>query len=151
MAGPPPLLTVGYEGTTLPRVLDTLRDARTELLIDIRAVASSRKPGFSKTLLAASLADAGIGYVHLQALGTPKEGRLAVRAGHPERMHAIFRAHMQADRPQAELAQAVASARATRACLLCFERDHRECHRSLVAEMVQAQTGQEIVHLQAAL
>ncbi len=68
----PPLLTIGYEGTTLANVLAALRAARTELLIDVRAVASSRKPGFSKNLLAGSLADAGIGYLHLQALGTPK-------------------------------------------------------------------------------
>jgi len=146
-----PLLTIGYEGTTLAHVLDTLREAKAELLIDVRAVASSRKPGFSKNLLAGSLAAAGIDYLHLQGLGTPKEGRMAVRAGHPERMHAIFGAHMTGDRPQAELAQAVAAARGARACLLCFERDHQTCHRSLVAEMVRAETGQKIVHLQAAL
>lgn len=151
MAGKRDLLTIGYEGTTLAHVLDALRAARTELLIDVRAVASSRKPGFSKKLLAGSLADAGIEYLHLQALGTPKEGRLAVRAGHPEQMHAIYRAHVKGDRPQAELAQAIAAARGQRACLLCFERDHRDCHRTLVAEMIQAETGQKIVHLQADL
>jgi len=43
------------------------------------------------------------------------------------------------------------AARGARACLLCFERDHRDCHRSLVAEMVRAETGQKIVHLQVAL
>lgn len=149
MAGAGDLLTIGYEGTTLAHVLAALRGARTELLIDVRAVPSSRKPGFSKRLLAGSLAEAGIDYLHLQALGTPKEGRLAVRAGHPERMHTIFHAHMTGDRPRAELAQAVAAARGVRACLLCFERDHRTCHRALVAEMIQAETGQSVTHLQA--
>lgn len=151
MATAPELLTIGYEGTTLPHVITALRAARAEMLIDVRAVASSRKPGFSKNLLAGSLAETGIGYLHLQALGTPKEGRMAVRAGHPERMHIIFHAHMTGDQPQAALAQAIAAARDQRACLLCFERDHLTCHRTLVAEMIQAESGQAITHLQAAL
>lgn len=84
------LLTIGYKGTTLPHVLPVLQAAWTELLIDVRAATSSRKPGFSKNLLAGSMAEASIGYPHLQAPGTPKKGRMAVRAGHPERMHIIF-------------------------------------------------------------
>jgi uncharacterized protein (DUF488 family) len=143
----PPLQTIGYEGTTIDAVLERLRAARVALLIDVRAVAASRKPGFSKRQLAAGLDAAGIGYVHLQGLGTPKPGRDAVRAGHPERMVPIYLAHMQGDRAQAELAQAIGLARGTRACLLCFERDHTTCHRRLVAEMIAAQTGQEVTHL----
>src|ERR1700761_7661739 len=130
-----PLQTIGYEGCTITGVIDTLRTAKTELLIDVRAVAASRKPGFSKRQLAAALDESGIAYVHLQGLGTPKPGRDAVRAGHPERMEVIFREHMRSDRAQAELAQAKALVRARKACLLCFERDHTTCHRRLVAEM----------------
>ncbi|MEA2788575.1 MAG: hypothetical protein QOG73_981 [Acetobacteraceae bacterium] len=143
------LATIGYEGCTIDTVLTTLRDARVGLLIDIRAVPQSRKPGFSKRQLAAALDEAGIGYVHLQGLGTPKPGRDAVRAGHPERMEVIFREHMTSDRAQAELAQAKGLARARPACLLCFERDHNTCHRRLVAEMIVAETGQAVVHLAA--
>ena len=150
MAGASELLTIGYEGTTLPRVLDVLRMAGAEILIDVRAVASSRKPGFSKRLLDGSLREAGIDYLHLQALGTPKEGRMAVRAGNPGRMHEIFRDHMVGDRPRAELARAVDIARDRRVCLLCFERDHRTCHRTLVAEMIRAETGQDVTHLEIA-
>jgi uncharacterized protein (DUF488 family) len=143
----PPLQTIGYEGTTIDAVLTRLRAAEVALLIDVRAVAASRKPGFSKRQLAAGLDAAGIGYVHLQGLGTPKPGRDAVRAGHPERMVPIFVAHMQGDRAQVELAQAIGLARGVRACLLCFERDHTTCHRRLVAEMIVAETGQEVAHL----
>jgi uncharacterized protein (DUF488 family) len=143
----PPLHTIGYEGSTSDAVLSVLRAAGIALLIDVRAVAASRKPGFSKRQLAAGLDAAGIGYVHLQQLGTPKPGRDAVRAGHPERMVPIFRSHMQGDRPQAELAAAIDLARTSRACLLCFERDHTTCHRTLVAEMIAAETGQAITHL----
>ena len=143
----PELATIGYEGTTVDTVLTALKDARVGLLINVRAVAQSRKPGFSKRQLAAALDEAGIGYVHLQGLGTPKPGRDAVRAGHPERMEVIFREHMASDRAQAELVQAKVLVRERLSCLLCFERDHRTCHRRLVAEMIVAETGQDVVHL----
>ncbi|HJS87178.1 MAG TPA: DUF488 domain-containing protein [Acetobacteraceae bacterium] len=143
----PDLLTIGYEGSTIDTVLDALARAQVGLLIDVRALAASRKPGLSKRQLAASLDERGIGYVHLRPLGTPKPGRDAVRAGHPERMAVIFHAHMRGDEPQAALAEAAALARARRCCLLCFERDPAHCHRRIVAEMIQAKTGQSIKHL----
>jgi uncharacterized protein (DUF488 family) len=146
---PAELLTIGYEGSTIDSVRSALRDAGVELLIDVRAVPQSRKPGFSKRQLAAGLDEAGIAYVHLQGLGTPKPGRDAVRAGHPERMEPIFREHMTSDRAQADLAQARLLAREKRACLLCFERDHMHCHRRFVAELVAAETGQAVLHLTA--
>ena len=145
----PDLQTIGYEGCTIDMVVATLREAGTKLLIDVRAVAQSRKPGFSKRQLAAALDEAGIAYVHLQGLGTPKPGRDAVRAGHPERMVPIFQAHMTSDRAQAELAQAKGLAVERTACLLCFERDHTTCHRTLVAEIIVEETGQSMRHLEA--
>lgn len=142
-----PLLTIGYEGCTIQDVLSELKQAEVGLLIDVRAVPQSRKPGFSKRQLAAGLDEQGIRYLHLQGLGTPKPGRDAARAGHPERMEVIFRDHMQSDRAQADLAQAKLVARENRACLLCFERDHRHCHRHIVAELISAETGQPVEHL----
>jgi uncharacterized protein (DUF488 family) len=143
------LLTIGYEGCTISDLLAELRLARVNLLIDVRAVPQSRKPGFSKRQLAAGLDEQGIAYVHMQGLGTPKPGRDAVRAGHPERMEVIFREHMTSDRAQAELAQAKQLVRETRACLLCFEQDPMMCHRRFVAEMITEDTKQPIVHLHA--
>lgn len=141
---PPALLTIGYEGCTLPDVLAALKAERVGLLIDVRAVPRSRKPGFSKRQLAAGLDEQGIPYVHLQGLGTPKPGRDAARAGHPEVMARIFRAHMTADHAQVDLARATALAREARVCLLCFEHDPACCHRRIVAGMIAAETGQPI-------
>ena len=143
----PDLLTIGYEGAIAGDLIATLRHARTELLIDVRAIASSRKPGFSKTLLAAGLAEQGIGYVHLRGLGTPKEGRQAVRSGHPEHMREIFAEHMKSERARTELAQATWLAQTSLCCLLCFERDHATCHRSIIAAAIRAETRQDITHL----
>src|ERR1700722_630862 len=101
------LRTIGYEAATQAAVIDCLQAAGVEVLIDVRAVASSRRAGFSKTLLAASLAEAGIGYVHLRALGTPKAGRQAVRAGHVAEMEAIYAAHLQEPKAQLQLSEAL--------------------------------------------
>ena len=144
---PPDLLTIGYEGCVIGDVVETLKKARVELLIDVRAVAASRKPGFSKRQLAAGLDAAGIGYVHFRPLGTPKPGRDAVRAGHPERMIPIFQAHMETPEAGAALKEAKQLTVTKRCCLLCFERDHTHCHRRLVAEMIAASTGQDIGNL----
>ncbi|MDE2007076.1 MAG: DUF488 domain-containing protein [Rhodospirillales bacterium] len=144
------LFTIGYQASTLARVIASLRAAGVRRLIDVRAVAASRKPGFSKRVLAASLEAAGIAYHHLQPLGTPKAGRQAVRSGHPEVMRRIYAAHMRADAPQAALAEARALAAEGHACLLCFEHDPAECHRRLVAEMIVTETGQRVIDLMPA-
>jgi uncharacterized protein (DUF488 family) len=141
------LLTIGYQGATLPDVLAALGKAGTQLLIDVRAVPRSRKPGFSGRMLAASAEAAGIGYCHLQRLGTPKPGRDAARAGDAAGMAAVFNAHMAGDEPQAALARAVDLARERRACLLCFEADPHLCHRTIVAGMIAARTCQTVIHL----
>ncbi len=141
------LLTIGYEGCRIDDVLVALKEARVGLLVDVRAVPQSRKPGFSKRQLAAGLDAVGVRYLHLQALGTPKAGRDAVRAGHPERMVPIFREHMRGDQALVELAWATELARTERVCLLCFERDPGHCHRRIVAEMITAETGQMVSDL----
>lgn len=145
------LLTIGYEGTTQALVLDTLRAAGATHLLDVRALPQSRKPGFSKRLLAASLAEAGIGYTHLRGLGTPKAGRDAVRHGDVAGMHRIYAGQLETLEAQADLAQAVSIASHARACLLCFERDHTHCHRDIVAGLICEATGMAVTHLQAPL
>jgi uncharacterized protein (DUF488 family) len=128
-------------------LLDRLEAAGVRVLIDVRAVPNSRKPGFSKRILAASAAARGIRYVHLQALGTPKAGRQAARAGRADEMAAIFGVHMAGDAAQMALAAARDIAVAEPSCLLCFERDPHFCHRRIVAEAIAAQTGQVVVDL----
>jgi uncharacterized protein (DUF488 family) len=129
------------------QLFDRLQAAGVRVLIDIRAVPNSRKPGFSKRILAASAQARGLRYVHLQALGTPKAGRQAARAGRAAEMAEIFGAHLATPAAQAGLAAARDVARAAPSCLLCFERDFHFCHRTIVAAAIAAQTGQAITHL----
>ena len=142
------LATIGYQGATPDGFRQALEKASVELLVDIRAVASSRRPGFSKTKLAASVEDAGIGYLHLRALGTPADGRAAARAGKHAEMRAIFLAHMQTPDAQAALADLAEIVRAgRRVCLLCFEADPAHCHRNIVATQLAQLLPVDIVHL----
>lgn len=145
------LLTIGYEGSTLPAVLDALTAASVAVLIDVRALPQSRKPGFSKRQLAAALDERGLRYLHLRDLGTPKPGRDAARRGDVATMHRVFAAQMATEGAQAALAEATAVAHSARACLLCFEHDHAHCHRTIVADAIAAATGQAIIHLNGCL
>ncbi|MDF1504669.1 DUF488 domain-containing protein [Roseisolibacter sp. H3M3-2] len=145
---PPTVATIGYEGTNVADFLRALRDAGVRLLVDVRAVASSRRPGFAKTRLAANLEEAGIGYVHLRGLGTPADGRAAARAGRHAEMHAIFAEHLATDRAQAELAQLEALVRdGPKLALLCFEADPAHCHRTLVAAALRERVPVAVEHL----
>lgn len=131
---PRPLFTIGYEGKIVDEFLRELGTAGVDLLIDVRAVAASRRPGFSKTALSAALAERGIAYLHLRALGTPKAGREAARKGRIAEMRTIYNGQLET--PEAELAmeQALFAAQEHRAALLCFEADAAGCHRAMVAE-----------------
>lgn len=142
-----PLYTIGYEKTRLPDVLATLVNAGVATLIDVRDRPISRRPGFSKRQLAASVEEAGRRYVHLQALGTPPEGREAGRRGDWTRFWDIVERRLAS--PEAELAlhEAAALARAAPSCLLCYEADWRGCHRRRVAEILADRHGFSVQHL----
>ncbi len=147
----PPLATIGYQAATVASFLEALRAARIELLVDVRAVASSRRPGFAKSRLAATLAEDDIGYRHLRGLGTPADGRAAARAGRFARLRSIYRAHLATAGAQAELTELTELVRSgRRICLLCFEADPAHCHRSMVADAVRAEVPVGLVHLRPA-
>jgi len=129
-------------------MLDELSDAKVDLVIDVRAVTSSRRPGFSKNQLAAGLDERGIAYIHLRALGTPKEGRLAARAGKRDELFRIFEKHLKTPDARQELDELTALAKSgRRLCLLCYERDPEGCHRRRVAELIHERTGAKVEHL----
>ncbi|MBC8089717.1 MAG: DUF488 domain-containing protein [Phycisphaerae bacterium] len=142
------LFTIGYQSTTVPNFLSTLRDAKVALLVDVRAVAMSRRPGFAKSALTANLKGAGIDYLHLRKLGTPSDGRAAARAGRHEEMHRIFREQLATDAAQDELqtlAQLVDGNRPV--ALMCFEAQAKECHRTIVADALGALVDITVVDL----
>lgn len=142
--------TIGYEQTPAKAVLDELQNAGVKLLIDVRAVASSRRPGFSKKQLAASLDERGISYLHLRGLGTPKDGREAARSGKFDLMHKIYSAHLKTPQAREELDELSALVKATGpVCILCYEREHTHCHRRWIAEIIHERDGVKVENLVA--
>ena len=142
------LFTIGYEQATSAAVLGELGRAGVKLLVDTRAVAASRRPGFSKRQLAAALDENGIAYLHLQKLGTPKEGRDAERGGDLPKLFRIYEAHLKTAGAREQLDELTALVRSGRpVCLLCYERDVDHCHRKRIAELVGARTGAQIENL----
>ncbi|HYC98280.1 DUF488 domain-containing protein [Brevundimonas sp.] len=141
------LFTIGYEGEPQAAVIDRLKAAGVEVVADVRAVAASRRAGFSKTVLGASLHEAGIDYVHLRPLGTPKAGRDAARKGRIGEMREIFAEHMREPPSQMAFEQLRDLAKQKKTALLCFEADHAGCHRAALAERLQAEDGFEVVNL----
>jgi uncharacterized protein (DUF488 family) len=140
------LYTIGYEGADVDRFLATLTDAGVATVADVRAVALSRKKGFSKNQLRGHLAEREIGYRHFIDLGTPKAGREAARAGDARRMHGIFCEQLATAGAQAQLEELAELAGNEPVCLLCFERDPAQCHRRIIAERL-AERGFEAVDL----
>ena len=143
-----PLFTIGYEKSALADLLRALKEAKVELLIDTRAVAASRRAGFSKKMLAASLEDKGIKYLHLQKLGTPADGREAARSGNYKKLWQIYGKHIKTKEAREQLdALEYMIREGHRLCLLCYEREPTECHRSKIAEIMLERTGRKIENL----
>jgi uncharacterized protein (DUF488 family) len=142
LAKPRKLFTIGYEQTPVKAVLDELEKARVKLVVDVRAVSASRRPGFSKNQLAAELDERGISYLHLRGLGTPKDGREAARAGKYDVLHKIYARHLKTPQAKEELDELSALVKNSGpVCLLCYERDHRHCHRQWIAEIIGERDG----------
>ncbi|SDR91209.1 DUF488 domain-containing protein [Bradyrhizobium canariense] len=150
MAKTKKLFTIGYEQTPAKSVLDELEQAGVKLLVDVRAVASSRRPGFSKSQLAAGLDERGISYLHLRGLGTPKEGRDAARSGKFDALHRIYAAHLRTPQAKEELDELSSLVKKSGpVCILCYERDHAHCHRQWIAEIIEDRDGVKIENLVA--
>jgi uncharacterized protein (DUF488 family) len=139
------VFTIGYEGATLDEVLATLKAAGVQQLADVRAIAASRRPGFSKSSLAASLAEAGIAYRHLRALGTPKAGREAARKGDRATLAQVYAGQLELPEAQAQAAALNVMVKEQPTALLCFERDPTLCHRTLLIRATMP--GVEIIDL----
>lgn len=141
------IFTIGYEGATQAELIAALMDAGVEQVIDVRAVPLSRKPGFSKNVLAAGLREAGIDYVHLKALGTPPEGREAARKGRKDVLARVYAGQLETPEAAIDVARLIGLAGEKPSALLCFERDPEQCHRTLLRE--SAMPDAEVVDLYA--
>jgi len=141
----PTIWTIGYEQATVAGVMAALNRAGVDLLADVRALPLSRRPGFSKSALAANAREAGIEYRHFKALGTPADGRAAARRHDHAALERIYAAQLELPEAVVAGAQLAELARERKVALLCYERAASECHRTLLRQAVLP--GFEVVDL----
>jgi len=139
------LFTIGYEATTMAEFIAALQNAGVERVIDVRALPLSRRPGFSKTPLRGALAEAGIDYVHLKALGTPADGRAAARAGRHADLERIYADQLELPEAMVQAEQMRELAAERPSALLCYEREPAQCHRALLLDAVASDA--HVTHL----
>lgn len=138
------LVSIGYEGRSAGDLLERLAELNVAVLVDVRLSPVSRKPGLSKSRLASACEAAGIRYVHLPALGNPKDNREPFWTG---RVHAgciAFSKLLARPAAVAAMDQLEAIARDHRTAVLCFERDHDRCHRQVIVGRLQQRLGDEV-------
>ncbi|RZL37147.1 MAG: DUF488 domain-containing protein [Rubrivivax sp.] len=144
----PALYTFGYEGLTIEAFIERLKQARVQLIVDVRELPLSRKKGFSKTAFREALAVACITYEHRPALGCPRPVRNRYKAdGDWQTYTRDFHAHLATQK--AEIADLSLATLAQTACLVCFEADFGFCHRTYVARAAHLVGAPAVQHLTA--
>lgn len=145
----PLVFTIGYEQHRAPSTLiDALRAVGVRRVVDVRELPLSRRRGFSKTALAAALADAEIEYEHVRALGNPKRYRDLYRSGRLDEGAKRYRAHLH-NGSYATLVELSETLGDAPTCLLCFEAAHDVCHRAVIVDALEDHLGDlDVVHLQ---
>ena len=141
------LYTIGYQGAALDHFIACLAEHGVRMLADIRFTPFSRRAEFSQKRLQAALEAAGIAYRHLKDLGNPPPSRDAARAGDDAMYRRLFLAHLDTSAAQAAMADVAVLTCAGPVCLMCLERDPKDCHRLMVADRLAAERGLEVAHL----
>ena len=143
------LFTLGYQGLGIDQYAQILQQAGVTLVIDVRETPWSHKRDFVKNAFQSSLAEKGIGYLHLKTAGNPKAIRSAAKStAECLSQYSSFLEENPTGRD--DIARAILDAEKTNAqvCLTCFERNHTECHRSILASaLLSVFPDLEIVNL----
>jgi uncharacterized protein (DUF488 family) len=139
------LWTIGHSNRPIEEFLELLRENQIECLADVRRFPGSRKhPQFGKEPLALSLAKAGIGYRHYEALGGRRRQRLADSPNSAWRVEqfAAYADYTLSAEFQAALAELTDLARNERTAIMCAEQDWHSCHRRIIADVLVARGWQ---------
>lgn len=140
------LLTIGYQGRSLNQLVTRLRSHDVRTLVDIREVARSRRPDFNQRQLAEAVEAAGIGYLHMPQLGSKTAARRELHeTGDFDRFAGLYLSYVRRWRlaQVRELCRLADQSGAV--CILCYEADHDQCHRSIVASEVARLTSRVLV------
>jgi uncharacterized protein (DUF488 family) len=126
------IYTIGYEGQNLVSFGAALEGHKIRRIVDVREIPLSHKAGFSKTRLAEFLRTISVDYIHLPALGCPKDIRHEYRVDHDwERYKTRYLAYLATR--EKEVGELLGIVQEMPSCLMCFEADQTHCHRFFIA------------------
>lgn len=140
------LFTVGYESMEIENFVAKLLQNGVRTLIDVREKPISRKKGFAKTALSGALESVGIKYIHTRELGSPGDARKGLHENNNwVEFSEKYIQHLAGQRDI--LVELSTTIKKGLFCLMCFERDFNQCHRSLLAKELQKLSNIEVIHL----
>ena len=137
------IFTIGHSTRTLTEFVALLRQVDITLLVDVRSIPRSRTtPQFNGDTLPGALAEVGIGYRHLRALG----GRRHHRKGTPPSLNTYWRVtafrnyadYAETDEFRAGLRVLRELAGADRCAIMCAEAVWWRCHRRIITDYLLA-------------
>ena len=129
------IYTIGYEGYDINKFIKKLKDSNIQQLIDIREIALSRKNGFSKSILSTELKKVGISYKHYPSLGSPKDIRRQLHQDWDyKKFFYEYKEHIKDQDVQESIKDIDGLSKNRKTVLLCFEKDYKTCHRSIISE-----------------
>lgn len=129
-------MTIGYEGLKLDDFLEKLKENNVSVLVDVRQNPISRKSGFSKSHLEMLLQQNNINYIHFQRLGTPWELRNRFKKdGDYEAFFEEYKEYLMNQKNWLDYLRGLIDK--TTCCLMCFEKDHQECHRQIISSTIE--------------
>ena len=151
MRGGSPFYTIGHSTRSVPELVDLLRGAGADLVVDVRTVPRSRtNPQFDADTLPEALAAYQIGYRHVRKLGGLR-GRRKDQApsrntfweNESFRNYADYAATPEFREGMAELRD---FGRAYACAVMCAEAVWWRCHRRIVTDHLLA-GGDEVFHI----
>jgi len=141
----PTVFTIGYERRDGDELLARLRDVGVETLVDVRERPFSRKVDFRSTRLQERCKRAGIAYLHDAGLGSTTAQRDTLKAsGDIDSFMKTFRAYAS-KRLDQQISDLCELAEEECIAMLCYERCHHECHRSVLAEHLNERIDANII------
>ncbi|MCL4456697.1 MAG: DUF488 domain-containing protein [Nitrospirae bacterium] len=139
------VFTIGYEERTIDEFLGRLKKHKIKTLIDVREIPFSRKRDFSKSKINEHLQSAGIKYIHIGKLGSPKHLREKLKKDKDyDAFFDGYRTYIETlNGDMEELYEEVITNRVS--CFMCMERDPLKCHRMVVAKKIKEIDGNGLV------
>lgn len=143
------ILTVGHGTASADELVDLLRGAGVEEVVDVRRYPGSRRhPHVRSEAMAAWLPEHGIAYEHVAALGGRRRPRPdSPHVGWRNDQFRAYADHMETDEFREGLAELLQRADQRTVAIMCSESVWWRCHRRLVADHLVLVEGVEVEHL----